>query len=253
MLILMYHLPRFILEKNTQRPVKPENRPISDEANEALKDWLNWKYNNPETERELKPDDLIFKVYNTDVKVSSLYVKVNEEYNKLLTVAEMDDRKDEGMLKRRKITLHTFRRFVKTVTANQFNSDYSEWLIGHAKSTYYTNKPEDLRELYRTKVMPYLTFLDYSKLESAGKNIEAQLVEKEKEISLLRSRDLKHETEMNLIREQQLRMQSEFEKLSKAVTLSLHIDEQFMNQQGTQPLTDKQKEYIRKYNPDLFK
>jgi len=48
-------------------------------------------------------------------------------------------------------------------------------------------------------------------------------------------------------------LKEEFSKLQKTVTLSLHIDEQFMNQQGTQPLSDKQKEYIRKYNPDLFK
>jgi hypothetical protein len=37
--------------------------------------------------------------------------------------------------------------------------------------------------------MKYLTFLDYVTLESAGKNIEAQLSEKDKEIQLLRHRD----------------------------------------------------------------
>jgi hypothetical protein len=37
--------------------------------------------------------------------------------------------------------------------------------------------------------MKYLTFLDYTTLESTGKNIEAKLSEKEKEIQLLRQRD----------------------------------------------------------------
>lgn len=37
--------------------------------------------------------------------------------------------------------------------------------------------------------MKYLTFLDYSTLEATGKNIEAKLTEKEKEIQLLRQRD----------------------------------------------------------------
>ena len=37
--------------------------------------------------------------------------------------------------------------------------------------------------------MKLLTFLDYSTLEATGKNIEAKLSEKEKEIQLLRQRD----------------------------------------------------------------
>jgi hypothetical protein len=37
--------------------------------------------------------------------------------------------------------------------------------------------------------MKYLTFLDYSTLETTGKNIESKLSEKEKEIQLLRQRD----------------------------------------------------------------
>jgi hypothetical protein len=37
--------------------------------------------------------------------------------------------------------------------------------------------------------MKYLTFLDYTTLEATGKNIEAKLSEKEREIQLLRQRD----------------------------------------------------------------
>lgn len=40
-----------------------------------------------------------------------------------------------------------------------------------------------------TKCMKYLTFLDYTTLETTGKNIEAKLSEKEKEIQLLRQHD----------------------------------------------------------------
>ncbi len=39
--------------------------------------------------------------------------------------------------RRRKITLHSFRRFVKTVISDQVGQDYSEWFLGHAKSPYY--------------------------------------------------------------------------------------------------------------------
>jgi hypothetical protein len=34
--------------------------------------------------------------------------------------------------KKRKITLRSFRRFVKTVIRNQANQDYSEWFLGHS-------------------------------------------------------------------------------------------------------------------------
>ena len=92
----------------------------------------------------------------------------------------MDERK-EGML-RRKVTFHSLRRHAKTVISDQTNQDYSEWYLGHAGSPYYTKKEADRRELYATKCMKYLTFLDYTTLESTGKNIELKLLEKEKEI-----------------------------------------------------------------------
>ena len=45
------------------------------------------------------------------------------------------------------------------------------------------------REIYGTKIMKYLTFLDYSVIETTGKNIEKKLDEKELEIALLRQKE----------------------------------------------------------------
>lgn len=59
-------------------------------------------------------------------------------------------------------------------------------LHGHSKSPYWTLKEEHRREIYSSKCMKYLTFLDYTTLEVTGKNIESQLLEKDKEIQLLR-------------------------------------------------------------------
>jgi hypothetical protein len=84
--------------------------------------------------------------------------------------------------KKKKNTLHSFRRFCKTVISDQTNQDYSEWFLGHSKSPYYTKKGPDRREIYANKCMKYLTFLDYTTLESAGKNIESKLQEKDAEI-----------------------------------------------------------------------
>jgi hypothetical protein len=78
-------------------------------------------------------------------------------------------------------------KIIKTVISDQTNTDYSEWFLGHNKSPYYTKKEPERRESYATKCMKYLTFLDYTTLESTGKNIEAKLSEKEKEIQLRQS------------------------------------------------------------------
>jgi hypothetical protein len=160
---------------------------ISDEATQYLRQWISWKYNNEERPRIKDDDDLAFTVYRTKTP-TTIYVKVLTEFEKLLSVVGLDERKD-GKQRRRKITLHSFRRFVKTVISDQTNTDYSEWFLGYSKSPYYTKKEPQRREIYATKCMKYLTFLDYTTLESTGKNIEAKLSEKEKEIQLLRKRD----------------------------------------------------------------
>jgi hypothetical protein len=121
------------------------------------------------------------------VTPQSLYTKILLQFQRLLEVSGFDERKD-GM-KRRKITLHSFRRFVKTTLSDCVGKEYSEWYLGHAKSGYYVSKPEVRAATYAEKAMKYLTFLDYATLEVTGKNIEAKLSQKEQEIQLLRQRD----------------------------------------------------------------
>ncbi|HZD35679.1 MAG TPA: hypothetical protein VE130_10775, partial [Nitrososphaeraceae archaeon] len=101
--------------------------------------------------------------------------------------------------KRRKITLHSFRRFVKTVLSDSIGKEYSEWFLGHAKSSYYVNKSEVRASTYAEKAMKYLTFLDYSILEATGKNIEAKLREKDRELYDMKE---KYESEIESIREE---------------------------------------------------
>jgi hypothetical protein len=72
---------------------------------------------------------------------------------------------EDGSKRRRKITFHSFRRFVKTTISDLDYSDFSEWFIGHAGSTYWTKKDSEKAEIFR-KVEPYLTFLNIqSKVE----------------------------------------------------------------------------------------
>jgi hypothetical protein len=154
-------------------------------------------------------------VYRTRTP-ATLYVKILTEFEKLLSVIGLDERK-EGKQRRRKITLHSFRRFVKTVISDQTNTDYSEWFLGHNKSPYYTKKEPERREIYATKCMKYLTFLDYTTLEATGKNIETKLSEKEKEIQLLRQRDSVNTDAIANLSDQVMKLMVEVQQLKQHV------------------------------------
>ena len=182
---------------------------ISDEATYYLKQWIDWKYRDKGKNRSAKNrshTDLAFSIYSVKgvPNPNILYIKVLLEFQKLLTTVGMDERKEEGIYKRRKITLHSLRRFVKTVVSDQTNQDYSEWFLGHNKSPYYTKKEPERREIYASKCMKYLTFLDYTTLEATGKSIEANLREKDREIAGLKE---KYDTDIALLKEAMLDMQ----------------------------------------------
>jgi len=166
---------------------------ISDEATRYLNQWLDWKYRN----RSINPDDLVFNTFRVRSKPEILYGKIATEFTKVLKVAGLDERK-EGM-RRRKITLHSLRSFVKTVISDEVGGDYSEWFLGHNGSVYYTKKESERREIYLTKCMKYLTFLDYTALEARGKSIESKLSEKDREMQAMKQ---KYEQDIQAIRDE---------------------------------------------------
>ena len=176
---------------------------ISNEATHYLKQWLDWKYNNPERPRPQEENDLVFTIYRNK-NPNAPYIKVLKEFQKLLEILGLNERKEGGKQKRRKITLHSFRRFTKSVISDQVNQDYSEWFLGHNKSPYYTKKEPERRDIYATKCMKYLTFLDYTTLEARGKSIEANLQEKDREIAGLKQ---KYDADIALLKEAMLDMQ----------------------------------------------
>jgi integrase len=153
---------------------------ISDEAADYLEKWIAWKYRNG---RQKNLDDLVFGVGYSD-NPRSLYVDISHEFSKLLDLAGFSEKKDNSI--RHRITLHSLRRFVDSTITASAGQDYTEWFLGHSDNTYYTKKESELAEIYKTKCMKFLTFLDYSVLESTGKGIENQLSVKEQEIDNLR-------------------------------------------------------------------
>lgn len=163
---------------------------LTKELKEQLKVWLDYKYreyrscyyneNRKSVSEWVKPvkrpTDLVFAVYHKDgsnPKLLHIYQDMRDALQTALKNAGMLEYED-GPAKRMKITLHTFRRFVKTTISDLGQADYSEWFIGHAGSTYWRMKESDKIAGFK-KIEPYLTFLDFERLEVKGADMESRL------------------------------------------------------------------------------
>ena len=93
--------------------------------------------------------------------------------------------REDGNETRREITLHSFRRFVKTTISDLGYADYSEWFIGHSGSTYWRKKDSEKAEIFK-KIEPYLTFLNVPQLERQGADLQTKIEELQDINQLLR-------------------------------------------------------------------
>ena len=78
---------------------------ISNEATEAVKQWIDFKYRKRDyesTNRVKSPDDIVFTVKSKPIRPAGIDVKIFVEFNRILRTVGLEERKD-GM-KRRKIT-----------------------------------------------------------------------------------------------------------------------------------------------------
>ena len=96
--------------------------------------------------------------------------------------------KEDGNPNRRQITLHSFRRFVKTTISDLGYADFSEWFIGHSGSTYWRKKDSEKAEIFLT-IEPYLTFLNVHQLERQEAEIQSKVQELEQLNQSTRDRD----------------------------------------------------------------
>jgi integrase len=175
---------------------------ISDEASHYLREWVERRLgitlDKTTKISKLTSESLLFQVSNNrKVEPKTIYNKLVRQFETLLDETGCGQRKD-GM-QRRQITFHSFRRFVKTTISDAVGSDYSESILGHKKSTYYVRKAEAQANIYSTKCMKYLTFLDYSTLQATGRSTEAKIKELEKENQIISQ---KYDQDMKSVREQ---------------------------------------------------
>ena len=123
---------------------------LTEEVTKQLKSWLDYKHrtrrvchqdkqNGKSLTEYRTPDkrdtDLVFAVYqdNNAPNPDSLYGDLSRGYAKTLDRSGKGNRED-GNQRRREITLHSFRRFVKSTISDLGYADFSEWFIGHSGS-----------------------------------------------------------------------------------------------------------------------
>jgi hypothetical protein len=136
--------------------------------------------------------DLLFSVNSTNPSIRGLYFQFAANFGKTLDRMGLGERDEVDHGRRRHITLHSMRRFVKSTISDLGYGDFSEFMIGHSSSTYYRLTIDEKAALFR-KIEPYLTFLDYQQLERRGADISAQLQEKDKQIQTLVKKQEKFE------------------------------------------------------------
>jgi integrase len=211
---------------------------LTEEVTQQLKSWLAYKYRTrrvcyqekqngkmvTEYRTPNKKDiDLVFAVYQDKKRPNPdyLYDDLSKSFGKTLDRMNRGDREEGSNERRRQITLHSFRRFVKTTISDLGYSDFSEWFIGHSGSTYWTKKDSEKAEIFR-KVEPYLTFLNIPELERQGADIQTKVEELEELNQSLRNRDKMKDDAIAQLSDQVMaltaRMQ-EFERKQQSYTL----------------------------------
>ena len=197
---------------------------LTEEATHHLDTWLKYKYRtrrichqikddneniNKKTINEnrtpsLKKTDLLFTSTNNNINQSldsrSLYNDISNSFGKTLDRMGKGEREDSNE-RRRQITLHSFRRFVKSTISDLGYSDYSEWFIGHSGSTYYRKKESEKIEIFH-KIEPYLTFLNVYQLERQGADIQTKIEELEFLNQSLRERDKTKDDSISMLADQ---------------------------------------------------
>ncbi|PWU80386.1 MAG: hypothetical protein DLM72_12450 [Candidatus Nitrosopolaris wilkensis] len=138
-------------------------------------------------------NDLIFAVRQTKPNPKNIYNHLSADFGKTLARIDMNI-KEEYMpnpnsrlihKERRRITLHSFRRYVKSTISDLGFGDFSEYFIGHKGSTYYTKTDKQIAEMF-SKIESHLTFLDFPALERKGADTQAKVEILEQENQRLR-------------------------------------------------------------------
>ncbi|MPZ05722.1 MAG: tyrosine-type recombinase/integrase [Nitrososphaeraceae archaeon] len=201
---------------------------LTQEIAKQLRNWLEYKFRKRRvsfydkkagkstSEYRTPPkidNDLVFSMNASSqgylsVSIRSMYVELASIFGNTLDRMGRGQREESVGAQHRRITLHSFRRYVYSTISDLGYSDYANFFIGHSGSTYYRKSEKEKIEIFK-KIEPYLTFLDYGELERKGADIISQLEEKDKMIqNMVRKQEQFEQLIQSLIDSGQLKPKS---------------------------------------------
>ena len=213
---------------------------LTDEVAKHLTTWIDYKYRarrvsyydkaKVKSITEIRTPqknkhDLLFAVYQStsSPNPNNIYVDLRTGFSNTLdrigkgAKEEFDNNthSDKRYRGRRRITLHSFRRYVKSTISDLGYGDFSEYYIRHSSvSTYYRKTDKEKIELFR-KIEPHLTFLDYPTLERKGADIQSKLDVLDMENNMLRQRDATNSDALATLSDQVMKLMVEVQELKK--------------------------------------
>ena len=202
---------------------------LTEETKKQLMAWIDYKYRSRRrsffdktlgkwiNERKMpqKNDtDLLFVVHHKSTQIAKhAYINLVDAFGKTLDRINMGQKEESNKHhRRRRLTFHSFRRFVKTTISDLGYGDFSEYFIGHSGSTYYRKPEKEKIELFR-KIEPHLTFLDYPTLERQGADIQVKMDILEEENKRLRQSDIQKEDALSALSDQVLKLMNEVQDM----------------------------------------
>jgi hypothetical protein len=117
--------------------------------------------------------------------VGNLYNTMVIEFNDLLR--QLDVGYEGNTKKRHVLTLHSFRRYVRTLISDLGYQDFAEWTLGHSYSTYWRKGEKEKYALFK-KIEPNLLLLDQTSLQRQGADMQKRLDTVEEENIRLKSK-----------------------------------------------------------------
>jgi integrase len=213
---------------------------LTEEVAKHLTTWIDYKYRarrvsysdkaKAKSVTEIRTPqknkyDLLFAVYQSpsSPNPNNIYVDLRTGFSNTLDRIGMGGKEefinnthsDKRHRGRRRITLHSFRRYVKSTISDLGYGDFSEYYIGHSTvSTYYRKTDKEKIELFR-KIEPHLTFLDYPTLERKGADVEAKVENLEQENQRLRHSDQLKEDALATLSDQVMKLMVEVQELKQ--------------------------------------
>lgn len=181
-------------------------------------DQINKKSNYVKVEPKINDEVLIFShSYDTVYTPDGLYTNLLQHFEEVLD--RLDDKfaqYENSTKRRRKITFHSFRRYVRSTVSNLGFSDFAEkYMLDHSTtSTYYRVPSKERIDIFK-KIEPSLTYLDQSSIEKKGADTVSRLEVMERENRELRDNINKI---MEMIRENPKLAQVKPEALTKKIT-----------------------------------